>query len=261
MQRKLWEITSHMLLKASWACWQRQEHLLRAGGTVPEPCPLVTSGNCAMTQHIWSGLPQNRWESSGLPLPRSRSTVTGSIRGPAVGGVQGRFGKQQQASSAGALRSWKFSSRVSRETQRLLLMQRNSPGSLPFSHNKHTAKSLAGCFDEATCISPFSVYRKLLLKKVILVFTDPLKGQAASLPLSAGGSLREERSQLAEGRFQGALAGQVGVKDSGVNTKAGTPTECLPPEISSVSPLERHFLLIEVDPWCRLLLLQGLTFA
>lgn len=82
---------------------------------------------------------------------------------------------------------------VSRETQRLLLMPHNSPGSLPFSHNKHTAKSLAGCFDEATCISPFSVYRKLLLKKVILVFTAPLKGQAASSSLSAGSSLREKR--------------------------------------------------------------------
>lgn len=101
-------------------------------------------------------------------------------------------------------------------------MQHNSPGSLPFSHNKHTAKSLASCFDEATCISPFSVYRKLLLKKVILVFTARVKGPGCLAPVRrqlSGGE--EERSWPAGGRSRGALLGQVGAKGSGVNTKAG----------------------------------------
>lgn len=153
---------------------------------------------------------------------------------------------------------------VNRETRRLLLMQHNSPGSLPFSHNKHTAKSLASCFDEATCISPFSVYRKLLLKKVILVFTARIKGPGSLAPLHQQLSWAEqESSQLASGRSWGMLPGQVSAKDGGVNTKAkaGTHRRVFSPEISFLSPLERHFLLSEVRRWCKLLPLRGLTFA
>lgn len=84
--------------------------LARMRGAGP-PGADVISGNRAVTQHIWSRLPQNRWEPGGAPSPRSRSTVTGNIRGPAMGAVEGRFGKQQRALSAGAPRSWKFASR------------------------------------------------------------------------------------------------------------------------------------------------------
>lgn len=89
---------------------------------------------------------------------------------------------------------------VSRETRRLLLMQHNSPSSLPFSHNKHTAKSLASCFDEATCISPFSVYRKLLLKKVILVFTARVKGPGRLPSGPAGLRAAQEGPERCEGQ-------------------------------------------------------------
>lgn len=71
----------------------------------------VISGNRAVTQHIWSRLPQKRWEPCGAPSPWSRSMVTCSIRGPAMGVVEGQFGKQWQRSRAGAPHSWKFASR------------------------------------------------------------------------------------------------------------------------------------------------------
>lgn len=140
---------------------------------------------------------------------------------------------------------------VSRETRRLLLMQHNSPGSLPFSHNKHTARSLASCFDEATCISPFSVYRKLLLKKVILVFTARVKGPGLLPSLPAG-----LRGATGGSRPAGEVRGTV-VRAHGQEH----PVECFLPEISSVSPWEKHFLLSEVCCWCKLLPLRGLAFA
>lgn len=39
------------------------------------------------------------------------------------------------------------------------------PALFHFLLTKHTAKALTSCFDEATCISPFTIYRKLLLKE------------------------------------------------------------------------------------------------
>lgn len=176
-----------------------------------------------------------------MSLPGARS------RGPDVGAAEGWFGKWWQASSARAPRSWKF---ASRETRRLLLMRHNSPGSLPFSHNKHTAKSLASRFDEATCISPFSVYRKLLLKKVILVFTARVKGPGR-LPLCPPGSGRGRVRPCPPGGTE-TLLGAHGHQH---------PLEPFLPEISSVSPWEKHFLLSEVRCWCKLLPLQGLAFA
>lgn len=135
---------------------------------------------------------------------------------------------------------------VSGETRRLLLMQHNSPGSLPFSHNKHTAKSLASCFDEATCISPFSVYRKLLLKKVILVFTARVKGpgRLPSLPSGLWG----------HGRVP---AGRRGAGDSAGGTRAGTPRGgfsprdklCLP--FGKAFPAQRGALLVRAAPTSR----------
>lgn len=135
----------------------------------------VISGKRAVTQHIWARLPQKSGSSgcsAGAALAWERCTA-----------ALGSGGRRQapEPRVPGSLRAG-----VSRETRRLLLMQHNSPSSLPFSHNKHTAKSLASCFDEATCISPFSVYRKLLLKKVILVFTARVKGPGRLPSLPAG---------------------------------------------------------------------------
>lgn len=121
MQRKLWEITSHMLLKASWACWQEREHLLRARGdaacALPAPCPRkgsgasVISGNRAVTQHIWRCLPQQRWEPGGVASPRPEHGCSSPHRGRAVAAAEGCCGKQQRLPSAAAPRSWKFASR------------------------------------------------------------------------------------------------------------------------------------------------------
>lgn len=150
---------------------------------------------------------------------------------------------------------------MNRETRRLLLMQHNLHGSLPFSHNKHTAKSLASCFDEATCISPFSVYRKLLLKKVILVFTAHVKGPGCLAPLRRQLSRQEEeRSRPASRCSWGMLPGQVGAKEWCEHKGRNTPWSFFPLR-QAVSPLERHFLLSEVRRWCKLLPLQGLAFA
>lgn len=173
--------------------------LARTRGVGP-PGANVISGNRAVTQHIWSRLPQKRWEPRGAPSPWSRSMVTCSREWwRASLGSSGR-GRGPEPRIPGSLRAG-----VSRETQRLLLMQHNSPGSLPFSHNKHTAKSLASCFDEATCISPFSVYRKLLLKKVILVFTARVKGPGCLAPPLA--ALSGRRGEVPAGRQ--ALAGRA----------------------------------------------------
>lgn len=141
---------------------------------------LAGAGTCA-------GCPRQFWEALRDSAHRARLPLKGGSWGAPAGergtAALGGGGRRQapEPRVPGSLRAG-----LSRETRRLLLMQRNSPGSLPFSHNKHTAKSLASCFDEATCISPFSVYRKLLLKKVILVFTARVKGPGRLSSLPAG---------------------------------------------------------------------------
>lgn len=188
-------------------------------GTLPAPCPRpgsgaararVISGNRAVTQHIWSRLPQNRWEPGGCLCRRVGAVALTWERWRAGLGSGGRR-QAPEPRVPGSLRAG-----VSRETRMLLLMQHNSPGSLPFSHNKHTAKSLASRFDEATCISPFSVYRKLLLKKVILVFTARVKGPGRLASLPAGLRGAEE----GPGRPEGAA--RPGSCESGEGTRAGT---------------------------------------
>lgn len=178
MQRKLWEITSHMLLKARLARWWEREHLQCAGGCSRGAGPTSFLGTA-----LWLS-------TSALFLPRRSGSPAGQLSqgGRGTGPVPSCAGPGEQSVRAGAVRCGPALFLEVCELGRAEKIDgsswdsRNSPISLPFSHNKHTAKSLAGRFDEATCISPFSVYRKLLVKKVILVFMARVKGPGCLAP-------------------------------------------------------------------------------